>query len=535
MGIINYKPAPGNWQLPIKIHPAPLSGQGRRLSRKGKIRYFSGLMLIIFIAVTAAQLAADDIYRAGECLVRFEAQYNKSSREAALAALNVKLTYSSRFVDWHVLSFDPDTDVWEKCRELERSPLILEAIPNAVAYPCSYPNDDYYPDQWNLPLIRMDWAWSYTDTVSNVLIAVLDTGNYPDHPDLIDARRVPGYDTFEQDDDPTDPGLLSHGAHVTSTIMASTNNNIGIAGIAPNCRYMHVRVMSGSGGSDIQIADGIDYATENEADIINMSFGFAINNGSPVNPPLVAEAVDRAAANNVIMVAAAGNVGADTLAYPALYEDVIAVGAVGLVDGNAEKAAYSNSGHGLDVMAPGGDRENNNASDDYIWGISKNSDGFNYGELRGTSQATPHVSGLAALLLANGIPVDQVRETIINTATDLGQAGYDKGNGYGLINMQAALETIPAPSKFTAPFPNPFREETTIRFNLLQPSVVKITIYNVIGQRVRTIYSAQEVVGWHEVKWDGRSEDDEIVSSGVYHCRFEANGREEIKKIVFLK
>lgn len=507
---------------------------------------FRPIFIVSFLIVTglAQSSFGERAYQAGECLLQFEESASRIDVTAELASYNATLAYSSALVDWHLVTVDPDLDVVEVCAELADLPFVRQATPNAIAYTFFDPDDSYYDRQWNLFQVIMDESWGYATTNSDVTVAVLDTGDYPDHPDLIDARRVAGYDTIEQDNDPTDPGNRSHGAHVISMISATVDNGIGIAGMAANCRYMPVRVLDTDQGTALQIAEGVTYAKNFGANVINMSFGFALNSdNTPVDPgPALANAIDDAADAGIILVAATGNFERPAIPYPAFYDDVISVGAT---DANRNRADYSNYGAGLDVMAPGGNRGqdlNSDGDPDGIWGASRVGDAYDYYQLDGTSQAAPHVSALAALLLANDLNAADVAATIRETATDLGPDGYDQEYGYGLVNFRAALAVTGDPGPIEPddvmlqmPYPNPFQAETQLSFFLPDPSKVTIRVYNVVGQRVRTVLADVLPSGWHFASWNGRDDDGDVVASGVYFCQLDTSHGTEIKSLVFLK
>lgn len=209
---------------------------------------------------------------------------------------------------------------------------------------------------------------------------------------------------------------------------------------------MPVKVLNKQGSGTLQqLIDGIYFATNNGAKVISMSLGY---------PPgyypgkALDDALNYAYSNGVTVVAASGNNEAGTVSYPAAYEKCIAVGAT-RYDGS--RSNYSNYGDALDVMAPGGDTSLDQNGDGYRDGIlqntfdpnTKNPKDFGFWFFQGTSMATPHISGVAALLIAKGANgPEEVMAAIQNTATDLGTSGWDQYYGYGLINAKAALDSI---------------------------------------------------------------------------------------------
>ncbi len=330
------------------------------------------------------------------------------------------------------------------------------------------PNDPYYLDdsQWGVKAIKADrlYGWDYTNDVSDVVIAILDTGMDMDHPDLAgnlasvehEGVMVNGYDIFNNDTDPSDKD--GHGTHVAGVAAALVNNGIGVAGVAGEVKILPIKVMDDAGyGSQTKVAQGIDWAVSHGADIINMSLV------GPGKSDLEQQAIDRAHAQGVIVVAAAGNYsnnwdigpadidlddyppGAPVVhkrvMYPAAGDHVIGVGALGYHEGKIAIADFSNSGPGLDVMAPGEEvfstmtRYNPRYPDD------------EYAYMSGTSMATPHVSGLAALLLSQypGSNPDEIEGIIKRTADQDIMSGDDTygGNadfyGAGMVDAYGAV------------------------------------------------------------------------------------------------
>ena len=213
---------------------------------------------------------------------------------------------------------------------------------------------------------------------------------------------------------------------------------------------MPVKVLDYQGTGTLQeLVDGIYFATDHGAKVISMSLGFP----SGYYPgPVLDEALNYSYNKGVTIVAAAGNDANGIVCYPAAYDKCIAVGATRF-DGSL--APYSNYGSAIDVVAPGGDLSVDQNGDGYGDGIlqntfnpnTKNPSDFGFWCFTGTSMATPHVSGVAALLISKGANgPDKVRASIQNKAIDLGTSGWDPYYGYGLVNATAALESITPPS-----------------------------------------------------------------------------------------
>jgi serine protease len=351
-------------------------------------------------------------------------------------------------LDVHVVRVD--TASMARVMTAYRTSPFVEFVENdPYVYAAATPNDSLYSLQWHYPAINLPAAWDVVTGPNCVIVAVLDTGIRP-HPDL---TWVAGFDFFSNDADPTDPGCsadpndFSHGMHIAGTIAALTNNAIGVAGVnwggSTGTQIMPLRVLGESGGTcgvgtASMVADALVYATDNGAKVANMSFGglasTTLENG-----------VNYAYSRGVTLVAAAGNEGVDmstsgAQVYPAAYPNVIAVGATAC---NNTRASYSNFGMQLDLMAPGGDfiSCSGDPSPEEILSTSWSPNGgtsYYFGS--GTSFSTPHVSGLAVLLIARGIvgPAS-IQNRLQSTATDRGAPGWDPLYGWGLVNAAAAV------------------------------------------------------------------------------------------------
>ncbi len=307
------------------------------------------------------------------------------------------------------------------------------------------PNDPRYPLQWSLPLIDAPSAWELSTGIGTT-IAVIDTGVDPDHLDLND-NLLPGYDFIRDaanaddgnnvpDNDPTDTGPSQHGGHVAGIAAAEGNNARGIAGVAFDAQILPLRTLGVDGtGSVADIADAIYYAAgranssglllAEPVDVINLSLG------SESDSQTFRNAINAALAEGVIIVAAAGNSGTSTPEYPAAYSGVIAVSSV---DSDREKSSFSNFGSHIDVAAPGG-------FDGFGNGILSTLFASQYGQLVGTSMATPHVAGVAALMKSLYPAMDASEFASILAS---GQITDNLGNpvsyyGSGLINAAKAV------------------------------------------------------------------------------------------------
>ncbi len=314
-------------------------------------------------------------------------------------------------------------------RALTQDPLIEYAEPNYQVSTMLTPNDEMYGQQWNLEAINMPAAWDVT-AGEGVTVAVIDTG-VTRVSDLAETAFVPGFDFVDDDEDATD--LHGHGTHVAGTIAQSTNNGIGVAGVAFKAKIMPIRVLDANGfGNVADIAEGIRFAADHGATVINMSLG------GRSAAATMQDAVTYAHDKGVTIVAAAGNDGSSGSSYPARYEHVIGVSAVGP---SGDKAPYSNFGIGVDIAAPGGAKTQEHPE----WGIlqqtlnRRNPRESTFEYYQGTSMASPHVAGVAALIQSQGVTAPDEVEKILKLSAQA--VPNDKQNyfGSGRLDAQAAV------------------------------------------------------------------------------------------------
>jgi len=279
---------------------------------------------------------------------------------------------------------------------------------------CGATSDKKYEEQYAPQQVRADQVWD-TVSASGVTIGVVDSGIDYEHPDLEDRfGSTKGKDFRDSDDDPMPESsrLESHGTHVAGIAAASTDNETGVAGIS-DARLLSARVSQGF-GDDIPtdvVADAIQWAADQGADVINLSLG-----GPPA--PVMKEAVSYAFDSGSLPVAATGNDGADSVSYPAGYDEALAVSAL---DENERLASFSNTGPKVDLAGPGDD----------VLSTVPSSPLRKYGQKSGTSMATPVVSGVAALALAAdpGLSPSGLRAKLKDTAVDIGLSDREQGAG----------------------------------------------------------------------------------------------------------
>lgn len=282
------------------------------------------------------------------------------------------------------------------------------------------PNDTLYSEyQWNLPQIATEAGWNLTKGSKDIVVAVVDTGVQSDHPDLR-GRLVEGTNIVDPSKPPEDD--VGHGTHVAGIIAAGVNNNEGVAGMTWYTKIMPVKVLDSSGsGSTYSVAQGVIWAVDHGAHIINMSLG------NYAEASFLHDALKYAYDRGVVLIAASGNDNTDRPGYPAAYPEVFAVAAT---DPNGVKADYSNFGDYIDVAAPG-------------TSIPSTYPGSRYAALSGTSMASPHVAALASLVKAVNpqLGTEEIMDLLRKTAKDLGPAGKDPNFGHGEIDVRSALQS----------------------------------------------------------------------------------------------
>ncbi len=389
-------------------------------------------------------------YAADRVLVRFKPGVAEAYAEGLLRSYGFSSIRLIPRIGVYSVRTSPGSSVAETLAMLRRNGDIEQARPDYRARLADTPNDTFFVRyQYNLrnrggvldisPGIQLQTtagadikatpAWDAAMGDPEVVIAILDSGVDRTHPDLAAKIISPGRDFANDDDDATDDHW--HGTHVAGIAAADTNNAVGIAGVAWNCSILPVKVMGADGnGFYSWIIDGIIWAADQGADVINLSLG------GDFDDPFLEDACKYAFDRGVVVVASTGNDYGGPVLYPAAYDSCVL--AVAATDYSDQPADFSNSGPQVDVAAPG----------IYILGPAPQ---WYVGEAylpylfaSGTSQAAPHVSGMAALIksLKPELKPADVMRIICYTADDVNASAYrgrDDHIGYGRINMERAL------------------------------------------------------------------------------------------------
>lgn len=379
------------------------------------------LFAVLFPSAVHAAASKDRV------IIRFHPIVPNQTREQVINQFPILKRENLRLPDTIVLNV-PQGRGDAIVKQLAHNPNIQYAEKDYKAQAFDVPDDPFFLDQWGLQKIQAPKAWGITHGSSSVLVAIVDTGIDGSHPDL--SSKIAGRANFTTDPDTDNNG---HGSHVAGIVAADTNNGIGVAGTGYNTRLLSVKALDSTGsGYYSWIANGITWAADNGAKVINMSLG----GNSPSTT--LQNAITYAANKGVVIVAAAGNNGNSFPEFPAYYSPTISVAATTSTD---QKAYYSNYGLWVLMAAPG----------DSILSTYQG----DYAYLSGTSMATPFVSGVASLVWSEHPTwtASQVISKIENSADKISGTGtYWK---YGRVNACAAVDctvtTTPTPTQTQTP------------------------------------------------------------------------------------
>jgi serine protease len=487
---------------------------------------------------------------------------------------------------------DPFADVWEARRRWSARSEVEYAAPNLIAHAFSVPNDTTIAEadlKWNLRQVGAFDAWDFVTADPRIVLAIVDSGvafeDYPipayelpgvwpgatmyrQSPEL-PGPFVPGWDFVHDDAHPDDD--YGHGTFVATIAAGAANNVAGSAGIAFGASILPVKVLDSQGDAEgDDIVKGIRFAADQGADIINLSLGYP-----PVSLLIFAgytqeqidaifnplgDAVRYAQHRGSLIVAAAGNFNAPEVSLPAAFPGVIAVGATN-VDGSI--SSFSSYGKDLDFMAPGGDFTDLNG--DHIQdavaamsikpfrsaGSPANPDSFNVFFYFGTSMASPHVAGAAALLMSAGARDENTIERILReTATHpfATSQSWEPTYGWGLLQVDRAVRKVAGGRRIPQwrPLavqgvdshlltPNPTSGTTEVEVRTSGPGRMTARVFDVRGALIRTISSGSIPAGSAIIRWDGRTDRGTPASAGVYFLRIETSLGRASHKVALLR
>lgn len=401
------------------------------MTRKSVLCLIFGLLVLI----VAAPAGAGAVDRSGgggnvtpspthDWIVGFKTRRFDAKSLISQVATRSPITRLSAQSNAYAVHINPKTKPSDVVLRLMELPSAEYVEPDTEYHWEFTPNDTLFPQESWAITDNLPDAWSIATGKSSVIVAVLDSGVRADHPDL-KGRLVPGYDFFNNDTNTTDD--VGHGTGVTGIIVANGNDGIGIAGAAWNVKVMPIKVGDANGAPVSVISQGIYYAVDKGASVINLSLG------SDTPSATLDDAVKYAYDHNVDVVAAAGNQ-PDAAAFPASYPQTISVGATTNAGDNT--AGFSSRVSRVDLAAPGVDILTTywqpNTGDDWAVGT-------------GTSFSTPMVSGTIALMrsIDPTLTVEQVRSILVSTAKK-SLISY-QGAGAGLLDAGAAVRAVLLP------------------------------------------------------------------------------------------
>lgn len=454
------------------------------------IIYCLASLLLLFPLQGIAQ--EDD----GEIVVNFKDDLSSEEIQKIANKYGIQLVYNSIFSKHEALTrfskavLNPD-DLQRLLQALATEGVVEYTEPNYLYQAYMVPNDPFYDKQWNMKQVNMPEAWEKA-TGKGVIVAVIDTGvAYEDYKDkkgtyhraedLAHTTFVEGYDFIDDDAHPNDDN--GHGTHVAGTIAQSTNNEVGVAGIAYEATIMPLKVLDRFGiGNISDISEAVVYAADHGAQVINLSLGGFFGSKT------LRDAMAYANSKGVTIVCAAGNSGRRGVSYPASDPHCIGISALGP---DRTLAPYSSYGPEIDLAAPGGDTSKsptNGILQNTISYMDPTKDGYEY--FQGTSMAAPHVVGVAALVISLGVKGPEEVEKLLKTTavkhTEAGQPHTGEGQlqrvapmgenwnekyGAGMLNAAAAVSHLRSDTftPQTALFPT--------RFKYLLAGILLVWIY----------------------------------------------------------
>ncbi|MBS4222817.1 S8 family serine peptidase [Lederbergia citrea] len=443
-------------------------------------------------------------YKRNELIVKFKSSVTSSQKKKILQNIKGKEVSQLLNGEFSLVSVPDSPKLVTIAEKLLKNKEVEFVEPNYEITKAYTPSDPGYKSQWHLKKIQAPKAWDITKGSSAIKVAVIDTGVQTNHPDLkgkiVSAKNITGGSPQQ------------HGTHVAGTIAASINKK-GVVGVAPNVKIMPINVFYGSSAYTDDIVEGIVYAADKGADVINMSLG------SYGYSYYMDVATAYAKSKGAIIIAAAGNDDTSMVAYPAGLSSVLAISAT---NQNDYITSFSNYGSHIALAAPG-------------QGIYSTVSGSTYAYMDGTSMAAPVVSGVAALVLSKNpiLSPDQV-ETILEDSADYVGSYYFYG--YGRVNAHKALKQTPIPisnlSLSTTNFTVTGKSKNNITFTASKGATVSVYVQNSKGKTIRKLATTKNWKGGkYSTAWDGKQDNGLFVESGSFSIVGKvSNGKKSITK-----
>lgn len=466
--------------------------------------------------VVAAPLAQDatNNHEVVRLMVKRDPSAQMSEQMATLSAASIANSSLSE-VGWEVIEVDASAAP-ALMAELQATQGIVEVTPD---YPLELlwdPNDPGYVEdhQWSLDKIGANIAWEFS-TGEEIIVAVIDSGIDPNHPDLV-GRVVTGYNFYDNTTDTTD--LCGHGTHVSGIIAGATNNAIGMAGVAHQAKIMPLKVIGDDClGNYSRLMQAIIYAVDHGVRILSITSGGGYDHNG------LHDAIKYAESKGVLVVVAAGNRGNDLPFYPGSFAESFTTAGT---DQNDHQYVNSNYGQQIDMSAPA----------TTIYSAYYNAtDGSTYAYMSGTSMAAPHVAAVAALILAVDpkLPLDALKNALIDSAADLGEPGWDPIFGWGRLTAWRAVAAVsPAAGNvrlghFRIPTLAPFEatgitattDVDSIQLNWLQ-SNVELSQTAVIYRSIVPVFESAGDIAEVDTTTTGSYSDTDIVVDQEYFYWF---------------
>ncbi|OZI13539.1 peptidase S8 [Bacillaceae bacterium SAS-127] len=453
-------------------------------------------------------------YEKGELIIQFHRLLTKAEREVIYQKHG--LTEKSTLQDglFANVTIEDHHQLKAVAEALMQETEIASAEPNYRMTSEYKPNDYYYNRQWFHSKINAPSSWNRTRGSSQLTVAVIDGGVDMGHPEF-KGRLIKPYNavtnstTFPPDD---------HGTHVAGIIGAAMDG-AGTAGVAPGVKIMPINVFEGEYAESYDISRAIIYATDQGADVLNLSFGTYDYSS------IVEYAVNYAYKKGAVVVAAAGNESTNQPLYPASHSSAISVSATNSKD---KLAYFSNYGRYINVSAPGE-------------GILSTVIDDSYAYMDGTSMAAPVVSGEAALILSKNpfLTPNQVVKIIYSSTRDLGKKGWDPYYGIGRIDTYQALKMTPEPMGEISLSSKQITAGKNVRAGLAVRGSVRgsVSIEDANGKSVNTLIRSQlPQKGGFVVYWNGKRQDGSYVTPGDYKIVFRvADNRQSMVKKAAIK